>query len=408
MINKIKINEILHHCILSFAFFPLVPNKIKGILVILLLFFSIVYFLRNKKRKLNFKMFFINSILFFIYLASLFYTQNMDRAISVLSETRLSAFVIPLAFLLISDNKNLFSTKLKISFINLFVWSTFIFSTIFFLYLPFKSQEFNPFFQFPSVFYFRNGLMEIPLIGIEPIYGSIYLSISILLTSVGLFTYKRNKPFKIFLVLFFFSIIILLGSKMALLALFVIAGITLFSSSKISLKKKALYTIVIIFIILGAIRLPTLNQRAKELLTKETYTEYKRNNSTSTRLTIFRCSFETVREQFIFGVGVGDVEDELLNCYDKISFDLVEKNYNTHNQYLSILLGTGFIGLIAFLFFLYYTTMLFYKTNQFEIFLVLIFFIISFISENILERQNGIILFYFITCFFSTLNEKKS
>ena len=192
------------------------------------------------------------------------------------------------------------------------------------------------------------------------------------------------------------------------LALFVIAGITLFSSSKISLKKKALYTIVIIFIILGAIRLPTLNQRAKELLTKETYTEYKRNNSTSTRLTIFRCSFETVREQFIFGVGVGDVEDELLNCYDKISFDLVEKNYNTHNQYLSILLGTGFIGLIAFLFFLYYTTMLFYKTNQFEIFLVLIFFIISFISENILERQNGIILFYFITCFFSTLNEKKS
>ena len=76
-------------------------------------------------------------------------------------------------------------------------------------------------------------------------------------------------------------------------------------------------------------------------------------NSNQTRKAIYLCSIKSMQGNWLFGFGVGDVKDSLRECYNETSESLIVGNYNSHNQYLSILLGTGLLGLLIFIYFLF-------------------------------------------------------
>ena len=88
-----------------FGLFPILPNSIKGLPVVLLLILSIIRAISNKKDgcetaiKNRAGFFFIMSGIYILYLISLIYTDDMATAGNKL-ETGLSLLVIPLAFLL--------------------------------------------------------------------------------------------------------------------------------------------------------------------------------------------------------------------------------------------------------------------------------------------------------------------
>jgi O-antigen ligase len=130
-------------------------------------------------------------------------------------------------------------------------------------------------------------------------------------------------------------------------------------------------------------------------------------SSTQTRKEIYNCSFKLLKSNWIFGYGFGDVNDKLIKCYSHVSKYLVDGEFNSHNQYLSILLGCGVFGLLSIIFLLYFNFKVFTIEKHYFFLSVLLFYSIIMFVENILERQSGVILFSFFINLFSFFSYKK-
>ena len=90
----------------------------------------------------------------------------------------------------------------------------------------------------------------------------------------------------------------------------------------------------------------------------------------------------------------------LLNEYKKRNMVVsYREQFNTHNQYLSILIKFGIVGLIAFLLALGYFYYLALKNENFVYLSFLIFITLGFFTENIIDANKGIFFF----AFFNTL-----
>jgi len=119
-------------------------------------------------------------------------------------------------------------------------------------------------------------------------------------------------------------------------------------------------------------------------------------NELTLRLTIFKCTTYIIKENPVFGTGVGDVMADLESVYRKVNFKFGYNNsYDPHNQYLRACLGTGAVGLVLFLGTL---VAAFYKAIQSKDWLLggcMIVFSISFLFESVLERHSGIMIYAF-------------
>jgi len=392
--------------LLLFGLFPILPNKLKGIPVILLVINSIIgIFLTNKKNIKIFKRekilpFIIMSSLYLFYLFTYFYTNNTSYFVKKL-ETSLSLIIIPLSFYLNDD----LITKRNITFFKkIYSIGISAFSIIFLSYIFIYKND-----RYPKGIYdvnfIRTSINHIPLIETHPIYASVFLGIGIL---VLISIFKAIKPY-----LFITSFILLLlsisilSSKMVIISLLII--LLVFLSIKVSNIRNKLLSILLVLVIsvISIIYIPNLNYRFNELFKQTTYQEINKSNSSSIRNGINSCTLKLIKKSWLFGYGIGDVQNELNNCFESKSLILLQKQYNAHNQYLSIWLGTGILGLLAFLYMLIYNFKLAKENNDLLFLSILIFFSINLLTENLLERQSGVILFAFLINFFGLYNLKK-
>ena len=133
-------------------------------------------------------------------------------------------------------------------------------------------------------------------------------------------------------------------------------------------------------------------------------------NSSNVRNGIYYCSINVIRNNFLIGVGVGDMQDELNACYSKelLSDIYTWRDYNTHNQYLFFFVATGFVGFVLFLLFIFYMIRKSYRDKNFIYFYFLISVSFMFLTENFLVRSDGILFFTFFNSlfFYSTLKER--
>ena len=166
-----------------------------------------------------------------------------------------------------------------------------------------------------------------------------------------------------------------------------------FRTKKISTK----IIIIVLFFITFFISIsyfPNLERRFRELKIKTTYTKINPNNSSSIRIGIYDCVIKTIAKKPILGYGLGVTPQR--KCYENVSKHLNKFNYNSHNQYLGYFLIAGFIGfLVLFGFLLFHFKNSIYRKNDLY-FILIFFFSITMLVENILERQSGIILFIFL------------
>lgn len=133
-------------------------------------------------------------------------------------------------------------------------------------------------------------------------------------------------------------------------------------------------------------------------------------NSTNVRNGIYFCDFTILKQNILFGVGVGDVQDKLNYCYTDILASKIYtwRTYNSHNQFLFFAISSGILGFLSFLTLLF---VIFKKSIQQK--KPLLFFTISLVSfvfctENILERSDGVLFFsLFITLFYVVNNQQK-
>lgn len=131
-------------------------------------------------------------------------------------------------------------------------------------------------------------------------------------------------------------------------------------------------------------------------------------NGLNTRLAIWACAVRAIRKNVLVGFGIGDTEKALREAYEEKNFVFgLTNNFNSHNQYLDILLNAGVIGFLIIL-------GAWFKLIQFAIkkvnYLLLIFIAISLLvmlTENILNRNQGVFFFSFFISLFSLFNFKK-
>ncbi|GAL62284.1 O-antigen ligase family protein [Algibacter lectus] len=388
---------ILNGLFLFFAFFPIIPNSVKGLPVVLLFLGSL--FLKQKK-KINWNWFLINSSIFFLYIISLTYTQNISYGIRII-ETALTFLIIPLVFFILRPQIKI-SQQLRTKFLVLFIVSTTIFSlfALFYIITDNKTEYFKDFYSNK----FRIIVENIPLIGQHPSYASIYLGISLIfiihLFKRNLLSYKKQeKLFLIFSGFINIVLLLMLSSRGVIFSLIILLILYLVKNIVRGKKQKQGFVFLCLLFIC-VLMLFTFNRRMNEMIKFDTYTSLNSNYSNSFRVNIYNCAINIFKGSPFWGYGVGDAQDELNNCYSYKDQLLLNNNYNSHNQYLDFSIKLGLLGLVAFMVFLI-ANYQYAKSSKDELLMcVIIFYCMNFFSENILVRQSGLILFIFFIHFF--------
>jgi len=404
--NRVEYFDIIKVILLMMAMFPIIPNTVKGLPIILLLGLALFY-RHEKQRSFNWKLFIINSGVYIIYILSIIYTSNLSYGGRKL-ETGLSLMIIPLIFALIWKSRERIKKELLLKkFITIYFGAVFIYTVIIYSFLIYKGVFTN--YNDPN--FFRYFTQYIPLIGQHSIYASIFLSLG-LLSAIYLFKDCKKIAFKLLILLIslcLFMLLIVLASKGTILAfLFSVCVYIILNNKNL---KKTIFVIssIIGLLLISVIYVPSLSNRVNSLSTSwSSPTNISDLNSTQIRKVIYSCSIKSMEGNWIFGHGIGDVKDVLLKCYNDNSKTLVDRRYNSHNQYLSILLSAGIIGLGVLFIFLGYNFNIAIKNKNHLFVSILIFFSIVMVIENILERQAGVILFTFLINFFSFVNFNKS
>ncbi|MCK5764639.1 MAG: O-antigen ligase family protein [Bacteroidales bacterium] len=124
-------------------------------------------------------------------------------------------------------------------------------------------------------------------------------------------------------------------------------------------------------------------------------------HSAMQRVEYWKTSSLIIGQHLLFGVGTGDMNIAFERQYELMNSPLKpEFRWRSHNQFLSITVGFGFIGIIWFMIALIYPPV---KTRRFTDYFYLSFFVImmvSMVSEDTIETQAGVTIFAFFTSLF--------
>ena len=377
----------------------LLPSFVKSIAILLLGIFLTIYFFR-KKNKFNKNLFLKNSLVYFFLIFTLFYSDNLTYGFNKIS-TMTSLLVFPVLMSLFSqDDFNKIFKQIK-SYLLVYIIAVSLFNIVPFCWYLITQDTLEEITRhYPFVI-----IIDFGKYSIHPIYISMHTCIAIIFSLYLINETKiRVKKFLLFMVissLVLFLIIYL--RKGPVLALTITLIFWSFFKKKVYLK----YNILLIFLLVGLFTIiPKTRNRFMEMINIETALS---NNSSSTniRLTIYNNAFQLIKKEPLFGYGIGDYNSVLKNTYKKNAIFLLNKEYNSHNQYISLVLigGLGLLFLVLYLF--YKNIRLSIDSNNILLILILVFYGVMMFFENILERENGVIFFAFFLNLFSLKNHFK-
>ncbi len=374
---------LLLNCVLyAIAFFIVLPNGIKEIPFALLSLLSIVFFIKEKK--IDLKILCIITLFLIINGLSLVYTKDLAYGLKRI-EGFLPMLYLAFSYAVFSKMNVRFEKKFVTNWIVFFNSSTLSFLIIIGLYFYFHSIHVN----YNTI---RTVFDEIPFINIHPIYLSI---LAVLGIATCVYIFEKNKHTATFFVLCNLVLLYLTGARSGFIGFFLILFFVFFLVKFPSKSKVVLGIISIIFIAALFTFNTDFKKRFREMVIPISFSKVNPENSTSVRFVVWNCSIQQIKNtNILIGNGIGDVPLVLQECYDA-HYPKLDKYYNTHNQYFSIMLGTGLIGLISFLFFFIYLFNHALKCkNNFQMISIL-FYIYMFNFENIIERKYGILVLFF-------------
>ncbi|MBP9151809.1 MAG: O-antigen ligase family protein [Flavobacteriales bacterium] len=122
------------------------------------------------------------------------------------------------------------------------------------------------------------------------------------------------------------------------------------------------------------------------------------NSSALQRWVYLQVGWSILKENLLLGVGTGDVFDAYKQAYT-VDDRGMEKQFQgiSHNQFLSIGITLGIIGLAWFLFAMAYPLFVYKRDYLYVAFILLM--AVSFLSDNTFDRQSGVTLFAFFNAF---------
>ena len=156
---------------------------------------------------------------------------------------------------------------------------------------------------------------------------------------------------------------------------------------------------------------PTPYSRLKtafEVTTSSQEINKAETDGTAVRILIWKESLNIIKDNYLFGVTPGDENDVLCKAYSSNQLTgALEKQLNTHNQFLQTLLGTGLIGFVLLCVMTFGALVEGFMKRNYLLVLLIILSILNFLVESMLQAQSGFMFFVFFLVFFLQYNLSK-
>ncbi len=249
-------------------------------------------------------------------------------------------------------------------------------------------------------------------------YASMYYCFSFVIIAYLLLNHKTLLWEKIIggIALILFSVeIALLDSRAGILTFGSILLIYLFYI--LFFKRKLLPYVFIGVIFIGGALMATYKLLPEEMnRIQRTVNHVKKNYSsddnnpkdTNVRILIWDASLKVATANLPFGVGTGDIKDELKKQYLEEGYlEPYELNFNAHSQYLQIFATLGIPGIIFLLSIMFSPFGIGCKTKNLLFILFGVIIGINFAVESMLEKQAGVMFFsfFFTILYFISQNQ---
>jgi O-antigen ligase len=312
---------------------------------------------KNRTCYLRFKDFetwlFILFIVFYFWeLIGISYSDNTKTGWNILF-SRLSLVLFPFV-LVIPGEKVLRNIKFLLK---LFAGSTAFFILVCFFYAFYKSISFQNgilvFYQHPPeaywISYFFGSYFAVYQ---HPSYLALYVILSVLISFESWFDKNLRIPGRVVWLMtgiFLLISIYFLSSRSGLLTAIILFPVYFFYKLKRK-RKGVIITLSILVVLFALFPIIRSNERVKIGLNAISEGSLKQKAIQDGRVIIWRSALRIIKDNLIFGVGIGDVKTEMKKEYLRVGDqELIVKYYNVHNQFLEVLVENGIIGLIFFL-----------------------------------------------------------
>ena len=253
---------------------------------------------------------------------------------------------------------------------------------------------------------------------IHPSYMAMYLVFALLIVMLfykNWLAHLHLLNIKLgFMAVVFLVTIFLCSSKLGLLSAFFLLPTTF----SVLLYNKG-YKKIIIGLVLALLGLatasyklfPTPFKRFQTAInvTKSSQTIDKTDaESTAVRILIWKESIKLIKNKFWFGTTAGDVNDKLIESYEKEGLTgALTKKLNAHNQFLQTFIGTGFIGFVLLILMTLFLIVYSFIKKNYILMLFSILISLNFMVESMLQTQAGFTFFTFFLCLILKYNLKE-
>lgn len=368
---------------------------------------TLIHLRKNRLALLKKKSVWVISAIFFLNLIAVTYSNYPEEGLKNVSQ-QLGILLFPVCFAVtgldLSKYKlpllKIFGYTCTVTIVYLFISA---FHTIHFFHFPFSDIEHSS---------FINQNFSKP-IGLHATYLSMYVTLSASTFLYIIFHESNYKKWKyIFCMIILLAGLIQLSSRSVFICLFliVIAVVPLFLLKGIkSLQFFIISLVAFIFILLAITNASSLKKRYLTDFENDLSENAVTTDFAQTRMERWCMEIKLIKRSPVTGYGNGSEKYLLKEDYFKNKFYksfLLE--LNAHNQYLSFLINAGIIGLLVYLYVLYYGFKIAVKKKDFIFISFLILITIVSVAENILDVNKGVFFYSFFYSLFIVPGSKEN
>ncbi len=375
----------------------LLPSNIKSIAIGFFAVVSCLHFFKSGNT-FNTRFFFLNSAVFIVMVFTLLYSDNLEYGVQRLIMF-LSLVVFPLCFSMYSQKDINFLYRNKYRYLFAYIITVVLFNVIPFLWFYITHYSFIEMLEhFPMTMKLNVGKY-----GMHAIYLSMHCSVALIFSVYVLqsLTTKWKVICLIVLDLILVCFLLIYAKKGSMIGLTIVAFLfILFRRKKITIRP---YLFALIGLMVLIVAIPRTRNKFLEFKKIEAVGEGA-PTSTNIRYTIYNVAKDVILDSPILGYGVGDFRSVLTDKYHELEIPVLQEGrYNAHNQFLSFLIIGGIVALLAFICTLLINFIFAVKFNDELLILFIIFYGILMLTDNILEKEAGVVYF---SLFFNFLTAK--
>lgn len=348
----------MNHLLVIYAFLIPISAKAKSsvffcILILFLYRRNFIYYFKIALKSEILKYFIL---LYLVFVVGMFYTNDMNLGLAFMD--KIKPLIFPLLFLSFLDTR--FSFRVLNAFIFGVLFSELISYLIHFQIIPNE--------LFIGKYEIYKTIIEDPAPFLNHIKYNIALAIVISVLIYKLLVKDVvNLYLKVLSLIFITTAFInmsLIGGRTGYIVLFCLIFLVIFLVYKEKLKKGIFIALSIVFIMSTYMynfssqfdtRIKDAKNDIESMLYQKDY-----NSSIGLRVIASYYSIEVIKDNFLIGVGTGDVMQEIMKLSEKEHPYIVKMIKNPHNVYLQVFAQVGIIGF--FIMMLMFYKILTYKT----------------------------------------------